>query len=264
MPKGQSPLKFIESLHPSELTLLAASADPDQQVQVRSAGGYRWMTNGGNSVQSLQSVITPDDLLLPNHVAMLMALQLVRQPGNILCLGTGGACIERYLSRTFDKSRITSVEADAGIIAFAKRYFGIPATVDIVHACAETFLAQETARYDLVLCDIFTNEVHPACLYEADFHQHLSDTLAPAGAVALNLSPSCNNELLSILKLIRAAFTSIHIARVPDHANVVVIASKQTSVPLSRQSWQGPVITGQSGPAPDALLQAFHSVPNTP
>ncbi|MBX2879358.1 MAG: hypothetical protein KTR32_05460 [Granulosicoccus sp.] len=223
---AENPLHKIERLAAEQVAIVAALNERGRTLQVKEAEGYRWLVNGGQSVQSLMAIDAPAVLLLPNHVAMLFGLLILNECKNVLSLGMGGACLERFLSWHFPNSGITSIEPDSRVVEYAQQYFGVPEGVEVVQSTAEAFVASTQSHYDFICCDIFEKEEHPVCLSSTGFYQDINSILRPDGVLALNLTPTSENELLVILKAIRVSFAVAYISSINDRGNVVVVATK--------------------------------------
>jgi spermidine synthase len=226
-----TPLETIEALTSEQTSVVARSSNDTSVAQVLEAAGFRWLLNGGSSVQSLMSVDSPAALLLPNHVAMLFGLLLVESADSILSLGMGGGSFERFLHKQYPNSSIISVEPDKEIIRLARECFGIPSSVQVASSSAEEFVSKTNQQFDLVLCDIFERESHPACLTSPSFYQDIKSIVGPGGVLALNTTPHSQNEMLDILQSLRSSFSVVYLATIHSRGNVVVIAKNGVAEP---------------------------------
>ncbi len=211
--------------------MVARSSTEPAVTQVVEAAGFRWLLNGGSSVQSLMAVDSPTTLLLPNHVAMLFSLLLVDSVDSILSLGMGAGSFERFLHKQYPNSSIVSVEPDQDIIRFAREFFGIPTSVQVASSSAEEFVCKTKQQFDLVLCDIFEREIHPACLTSRSFYQDIKSIVGPDGVLALNTTPDSQKEMLDILQSLRDSFSVVYLATIHSRGNVVVIAKNGVAEP---------------------------------
>jgi len=85
-----SVLEKINQLKPEQSLLLHSELVGDQRVEIREYENLRWMSIGGNSVQSLIDMEAPEQILLPNLQAMLAAFLFCENPAGLLNLGFGG------------------------------------------------------------------------------------------------------------------------------------------------------------------------------
>lgn len=224
MIKANTALETIEGMDFDQVTVVASVSDGSSGAQVREAAGLRWLVNGGSSVQSLMSVDSPTSLQLPNHIAMLYSLLMVDDVETILSLGMGGGSLERFLHKHYPSSAISSVEPNKNIIKFAHELFGVPQAVDILACSAEEFVHTTQQRFNVIFCDIFDQERHPACLSDQAFYQDVKSILQPEGVLAMNTTPESDAALLDILQALRRCFSVVYLATIKRRGNVVVIA----------------------------------------
>jgi hypothetical protein len=136
------------------------------------------------------------DLLYPAHLVfhyerlMSLAFALVEQPKTALLLGVGGAAMWRFVRAYVPECAMTLVDADAGVMAIAKRWFYLsqPVTVD----SAQRFLAGNTQRFDVVLVDLY--DANGPAAYDAEFWSRALDAVAPAGCMATNWADFATNR----------------------------------------------------------------------
>ncbi|MCP5234356.1 MAG: hypothetical protein H6945_01270 [Zoogloeaceae bacterium] len=213
--------------------LLAAGRDPSTIVaeragfRVHEASGLRWLYGGGDAIQSVMSLTTPERPLLPATVQLLAALLWRPAPATALNLGVGGGAIERFVARYLPGLRLCSVEHSHDAIALATRHFALPSTGELVRARAEDFVATDARRYDLVWCDLFDGARQAACLGDGTFLAALCRRLASQGVLAMNLSPHDEAELLHTLMHLRMALPWVALSARSDGGNVVVMAARQ-------------------------------------
>ena len=86
---------------------------------------------------------------------------------------------------------------------------------------------KETASYDIILCDIFIDEEHPACLYESDFYADVFNCLDKTGVLAINLLPESEEDVVEILLPMKNYFNHISLLEVTDHTNAIIFASSR-------------------------------------
>lgn len=87
--------------------------------------------------------------------APLLALPPERRR-SILLLGLGGGSAARLARALAPRARIVGVEIDRGVVAAARRHFGLDALrVEVVCADAREYLAAARERFDAVLDDVF-------------------------------------------------------------------------------------------------------------
>ena len=132
--------------------------------------------------QSSMDLLYPERLVFHYERLMALALAMSRQAVNALLLGVGGAAMWRFMRAYLPDCAPTLVDSDETIIATGRRWFYLnhPVVLDT----AQRFLAGSTARYDVILVDLY-GPGGPAESDEA-FWTRCVDALAPGGCLANN------------------------------------------------------------------------------
>jgi spermidine synthase len=128
------------------------------------------------------------DLLYPSRLVfhyerlMSLAFAMSARSINALLLGVGGAAMWRFMRAYLPDCAPTLVDSDETIIATARRWFYLKQPV--VLDTAQRFLAGSSARYDVILVDLYG----PGGPAESDevFWTRCLDALAPGGCLANN------------------------------------------------------------------------------
>lgn len=107
---------------------------------------------------------------------------------NILVLGAGGF----QLHTDEQHNRYTYVDIDQELIEWAGKYFGIDTTkVNLVANDARTFLLENTAKWDVIILDVFNSADNiPAHLVTQEFFTLIQDRLANEGVLIANMIAS--------------------------------------------------------------------------
>ncbi len=102
---------------------------------------------------------------------MTTALVYPESPKRILIVGLGGGSLPTYLGRFMPEPTIDTVEIDPGVIAAAKRYFGIRETARVRYLDGDgrVYLNRNKEPYDLILCDAFHGGYIPFHLLTGNF-----------------------------------------------------------------------------------------------
>lgn len=230
-------------------------------ASVHESRGLRWLYSGGRSVQSVLDLAAPERILLPASEHMLVALLLVDRLTAVLDLGCGGGAFARFLACHEPACRVHAVDASAEVVALASACLGLPRGTEVRVERAEQALAAPGRSYDLIFCDLFSGERHAPCLAQADFHGRLARRLARAGAVAINLSPVSEADLLSVLLPLRSCLPWVMLAGVPDCGNVVLLGSRREPAHDSLLRAGARRLDGRSGQAVEAALANFVRLP---
>ncbi|MBV9687353.1 MAG: hypothetical protein JO096_09095 [Alphaproteobacteria bacterium] len=132
--------------------------------------------------QSSMDLLYPARLVF--HYERLMSLSFAMSAGSInaLLLGVGGAAMWRFMQAYLPNCAATLVDSDETIVATARRWFYLKHPV--VLEAAQRFLAGSSARYDVILVDLY-GPGGPAEIDEA-FWVRCLDALAPGGCLANN------------------------------------------------------------------------------
>ncbi|HLY58087.1 MAG TPA: fused MFS/spermidine synthase [Stellaceae bacterium] len=184
------------------------------------------MTFGYNRTIYTESIYnTKDDRDLPVVYTRYMtaALMYSAKADNILEIGFGGGRTSWYLHRFLPKAKVTSVELDPAVEAFARKYFGIK-DEDNFHlesGDGRLFLTKSPEKYDIVLIDAYRGPFVPFHLLTKEFYEEVARHLAPGGVVAQNVEPS-TMLFDSAVKTIQSVLPNIDLYHA--EGNVVTIA----------------------------------------
>jgi len=195
------------------------------ELTVYEAEGYRWLCSSAAAIQSAMNLADPSDPVLPNHRAMLLAGLLPGAVASVLDLGMGAGGFLRHLQTWVPAPRITAVEKSADMLVAARTHFAVPVDQPVYRGDAAQFLAAASERFDLVLCDLFSDRSAPDAIYSNVFYADLRARVADGGAVALNTLPESADALSSIIRQLRGQFAEIAALQFPDLGNVVLLAS---------------------------------------
>jgi len=228
-------------------TLIYKSDSDGISIEVRELGNFRWMHFGSHAVQSALDLRSPSLPQDPYSIAMLAALLFQQQPAQVLNLGVGGGSIERFFSEFYQHTRLTSVELSDEVIRVAQEYFFVDKDHRIIQGAAEHFVSSDHRIHDIIFCDIFTVDEHPAALSSSDFYEELARRLSDDGILVVNLLPKSESELLAILQALRGAFPWGYLLEFPDHRNIEVFCFKQQSFALEYLEPRAQVIKDATG-----------------
>ncbi len=110
---------------------------------------------GGAQVteQSSMDLLYPSRLVFHYERLMSLAFAMSARSINALLLGVGGAAMWRFMRAYLPDCAPTLVDSDETIIATARRWFYLKQPV--VLDTAQRFLAGSSARYDVILVDLY-------------------------------------------------------------------------------------------------------------
>lgn len=109
---------------------------------------------------------------------------------SILLLGLGGGSVISSLRKKFKfEGNIVAVELDQKVIELAKIEFLISSShnLTIHNSDAFEFVKQRSSQYDLIIVDLFIDNVVPPQFYSEEFCQNVSDILSENGFILFNL-----------------------------------------------------------------------------
>jgi spermidine synthase len=116
---------------------------------------------------------------------------------SVLILGFGGGSVVPSLRERFGyKKSIEAVDFDATIIALALEEFGLKNDNQLttIHQEAFAYLQTCTKTYDLIVVDIFVDQLVPATFYTNEFWNTLQTRLTTNGYFIFNASIFGQNE----------------------------------------------------------------------
>jgi predicted membrane-bound spermidine synthase len=167
---------------------------------------------GWDYTESVINLREPDDLPVKYTRAMTIATIYPTAPKKILMIGLGGGAISTYLGRAMPDVKIDTMEIDPGVIAAAKKYFGLRETerVRFLTGDGRVMLRRNKELYDLILVDAFRGGYVPFHLLTKEFYTLLKQRLTPSGAVAFNVHDG-NKLYISTIRTLAAVFPSVHL-----------------------------------------------------
>jgi len=166
---------------------------------------------GWDFTQSSINLRDIDDLPIAYTRQMTMAVVYPKELKRILMIGLGGGTISTYLGRYIPDVTIDTVEIDPGVIAAAKKYFGIRESERVRYLSGDgrVFLNRNKQPYDLIILDAFHGGYIPFHLLTREFFRLVKRNLTPDGAVATNLHDGTKLYYSTVLTL-RSEFPDLH------------------------------------------------------
>jgi SAM-dependent methyltransferase len=101
-----------------------------------------------------------------------------------LLLGLGSGVLAKELAAR--GLTVTVAEIEPRIEAAARRWFGLPDSVRVLHEDARSYLNREGERYDLIILDVFAGENVPWYLVTREALQAVRRHLNPGGRLLVN------------------------------------------------------------------------------
>jgi len=125
-----------------------------------------------------------------NFFNSFLELDLDKLPGKrVLILGLGLASIIFMLERKFGKEfDYTAVELDEAVIYLASKYVldDIHSPVQLIQADANRFMELNEEEYDLIIMDVFVDDIIPDEMEQTHFLERIQSSLHPDGLFMFN------------------------------------------------------------------------------
>jgi len=108
---------------------------------------------------------------------------------SVLILGLGLASIPFMLEKAGKKFNYTAVEIDENVVYLANKYVleDLQSPVEVVVGDAYQFLIMNERKFDLVIMDVFVDDIVPQKFRSTAFMSALKDALSPGGLAMYNL-----------------------------------------------------------------------------
>lgn len=150
---------------------------------------YVSLKNGRLQLSTAHAVYSYDDLY-HNFALVFKKLDLSRLPGEaVLILGFGLGSVPYILEKKLGlQLEYTGIEIDESVIELASSY-SIPrleSPVQLIQTSGEMFLDISDETFDLIIIDIFLDDVIPDEYLQIDFLEQVRDHLNPGGLVIMN------------------------------------------------------------------------------
>lgn len=211
--------------------LIYSSQTHNHLIEVRENWRYRWLHFGGPSIQTVMKKRAPHALALPYLIPLFKGIELLKPDAReVTLLGVGGGAVVRYGQKVYPDWHITGVEIDPEIIEIATRYFALPSDDEqftLYIADANDFLHHPPHLADIIISDIYSNELLPAALHQIEYYEMAYAHLAENGLLCVNIVYADETELLGVTTALRTVF-GINTMCVPlkGYRNVIAFASK--------------------------------------
>lgn len=114
---------------------------------------------------------------------------VVKNSKSALVLGVAGGSVIQTLKDEFEYTgNITGIELDKKTIDIANVYFGLNKYTDvtIINDDAQNFVTKTNAKYDLIIIDIFQDNIMPDFLFDKIFIAKLKLILTNGGSILFN------------------------------------------------------------------------------
>lgn len=182
---------------------------------------------GWDYTQSAINLRDAGDLPVLYTRSMTTALVFPETLKTILMIGLGGGSIPTYLGSAIPEATIDTVEIDPGVIAAAKKYFGIRENDRVKYLASDgrVWLRRNPKTYDLILVDAYHGGYVPFHLLTREFYALIKRRLAPGGAAAFNIHEGTKLHV-STVKTLGSVFPSVQLFP-SGEGEVIMVATPQ-------------------------------------
>lgn len=171
---------WLSHIVPVTLEHTTSEQNPELSV-VLSKGRFQLLSSG--------AIYSWDDLY-KNFLIAFDELKIDERPiENVLILGTGLGSVPYMLEKVFHRDYYyTAIEWDETVSGLAARYTlpRLDSPVELITADAEAFVQICADTYDLIIVDIFEDEITPPQFCTEDFLNDCKDLLNPGGLIMYN------------------------------------------------------------------------------
>ena len=165
------------------------------EIHIESAGAevnpylYVSMKKGRFQLSTDKAVYSYDDLY-DNFTTAFEALDMQRfNPQSVLILGLGLGSVPYILEEKYKQlPYYTAVELDEEVIYLAEKYrlSTMKSSVQCIAADAEVFVSICQDRFDLVVIDLFIDDIIPEAFLSSSFIEQVKDLLEKGGLLMFN------------------------------------------------------------------------------
>lgn len=195
--------KILSYLFDIQLDTASTPLNPVLQLSLRKGRFYLTTTNAVYSYGDLYS----------NFLQTFKKLDFNKVRFNeVLVLGFGMGSVPFMLTHVFgQKFRCTGVEADEKIIEWATRYLepNLPVPLHLNHGDAFAFVEKCSHKFDLVVVDIFLDDLVPAQFETMDFLNNAKQLLTENGLLLFNRLADSKTALWSTSAFYENTFKAV-------------------------------------------------------
>lgn len=149
---------------------------------------------------------------------------------SILLLGLGGGSVIETLREDFNyQKQITAIDIDPVIIDIAKTEYQLENNSNTTIICEDAlkFVKENTAKFDLIIIDLFIDIHVPKPFLEIQFWKNVVNSKANNGVLLFNasLEKQKSNELKSIIEFLKSKVYKVEVYDKVNSTNTVLIAN---------------------------------------
>jgi spermidine synthase len=152
---------------------------------------------------------------------------------NVLILGFGAGCIVPLIQRYKLDCNIVGVELDAKVIELGNKHFGIDKLKNtfVINDSALNFIANTNQRFDLVIIDVYVDNMVPKEVETISFLQNLKKALNCDGIVIFNKlihSKEIKSQIPVLKPLYQGVFGKVDLFTIMRTGVIFVAQNKNT------------------------------------
>jgi len=141
-----------------------------------------------------QSVADRNGVSLAEYIHALFGLLLQKRPRHVLMIGGAGGTLATMLTRR--GIQVTLVDINPMAFDIARLYFQMPAGVKCHVSDGAAFLRRNSARYDAIVLDAFSEEKIPRHFLKAAFFRLVKKRLMRGGLFLINITVLDDEDLV--------------------------------------------------------------------
>lgn len=162
-----------------------------------------------------------------------LAAPLLTGGKKILILGMGTGTFAEQCRKYFPSAKIVGVEIDEKITALAKKYFDLPAEVEVFTYDGRAFLQADKNFYDVIFVDAYQDITIPFQMSSTEFFALVSGHLTAGGVMVVNMNMRASgagniNEHLT--DTIGKIFPAVRIVDVERVTNRILFAADDEKI----------------------------------
>jgi spermidine synthase len=180
-------------------------------------------------VQSRMRLDDPVALQMTYTRMMMSFLLFHTTPRAVLILGLGGGSLAKYCHRNLPDAHMTAIESNRDVLALRDE-FAVPpddARFTVIEADAGAWLAQTSARFDVVLLDAFDRVGNAPGLADDGFYAGIRDRLWPNGLLVANVAGNAPERTGHLARLRRAWGDDVLVLACEDNEDDIVFAFRE-------------------------------------
>lgn len=221
--------KWLSYLTEFEIESTSSTYNPELTVSL-TQGRYQLYTE--NAIYSFAD-------LYDNFSSAFTQLNLDQLNGkDALVLGLGLGSIPVILEKMGKSFNYTAIEVDEEVIYLFSKYTlpQLQSSVQMICADAHTYVMQETRKYDLILVDVFLDDIVPANIESDGYLKMLRSIIAPGGVLLYNRLAYTPNDAENAKKFYQKSFEPVfeNGAALEVKGNLMLVSDKKLVRDLSR------------------------------